>query len=122
MRRQLPGNAVNLDLEDIGVYGKEVGEGEYNMVTIATEKRVLNSREADVEFDGRWLLLDKRDFPPSDDKGYVVAYGNGSPEDRDALRRINLDKYDGLVLLMKGWIPKDDICESGIIDIISAPL
>jgi len=88
------------------------------MVTMATEKRVLNYREAQTEFDGRWLLLDKRDFPPSDDKGYVVAYGDGTPEDRDALRRINFDKYNGKVLLMKGWIPKDEIFNSGIIDIV----
>jgi hypothetical protein len=88
------------------------------MVTMATEKRILNYREAKAEFDGRWLLLDKRDFPPAEDKGYVVAYGDGTPEDRDALRRINLDKYDGEVLLMKGWIPKDDIFDSGIIDIV----
>jgi len=32
-----------------------------------------------------------RDFPPADDKGYVVAYGDGTPEDRDALRRINFE-------------------------------
>jgi hypothetical protein len=88
------------------------------MVTMAAERRVLNFREAEAEFDGRWLLLDKRDFPPSDDMGYVVAYGDGTPEDRDALRRINLDRYDGKVLLMKGYVPKDEIFDSGIIDIV----
>ena len=88
------------------------------MVVMATEKRVLNYREAKEEFDGRWLLLDKRDFPPVDDMGYVVAYGDGTAEDRDALRRINLDKYDGKVLLMKGYVPKDEICDNGIIEIV----
>jgi hypothetical protein len=88
------------------------------MVTMATVKRVINEREADIEFDGQWLLLDKRDFPPSEDKGYVIAYGDGTAEDRDALRRINLDKYDGKILLMKGWTPKDEIFDSGIIDIV----
>ena len=88
------------------------------MVTMATEKRVLNYREAKVEFNCRWLLLDKRDFPPSDDMGYVIAYGDGTPEDREALRRINFDKYDGKVLLMKGWVPKDEIFDSGIIEIV----
>jgi hypothetical protein len=88
------------------------------MVTMATEKRILNYRDAKVEFDGQWLLLDKRDFPPEDDKGYVVAYGDGTAEDRDALRRINFDKYEGKVLLMKGWTPKDEIFDSGIIDIV----
>jgi len=88
------------------------------MVTMAVEKRVLNYREAKAEFDGRWLLLDQREFPPADDKGYVVAYGDGTPEDRDALRRINFDKYNGEVLLIKGWIPKDEIFDNGIIDIV----
>jgi len=88
------------------------------MVTIATEKRVLNYREAKVEFDGRWLLLDKRDFPPAEDKGYVVAYGDGTPEDRDALIEICHNKYHGEVLLMKGYVAKDEIFDNGIIDIV----
>jgi len=88
------------------------------MVIIAAEKRVLNYREAKIEFDVRWLLLDKRDFPPADDMGYVVTYGDGTPEDCDALRRINLDKYNGEVLLMKGYVPKDEICDNGIIEIV----
>jgi len=88
------------------------------MVTMATEKRVLNYREAKAEFDGKWLLFDNRDFPPSDDMGYVVAFGDGTPEDREVLRRINFDKYNGETLLMKGWVPKDEIFDSGIIDIV----
>ena len=88
------------------------------MVTIATEKRVLTYKEAMIEFDGQWLLLDKREFPPSDDMGYVVAYGDGTPEDRDALTEINFSKYHGKVLLMKGWTPKDEIFDSGIIDFV----
>ncbi|MDR0330167.1 MAG: hypothetical protein LBH93_00445 [Chitinispirillales bacterium] len=88
------------------------------MVTMATDKRVLNFREAEAEFDGRWLLLDKRSFPPSDDMGYVVAYGDGTSEDRDALRRINFDMFNGEVLLMKGYTPKDEVFDSGIIDIV----
>ena len=88
------------------------------MVTMNTEKRVLNCREVDAEYDGRWVLFDHRDFPPEDDTGYVIAYGDGTPEDREALRGICLDKYDGKVLLMKGWIPKDDIFDSGIIEAV----
>ena len=88
------------------------------MVTMATEKRVLNYREAKAEFDGRWLLLDQREFPPSEDKGYVVAYGDGAPEDRDTLMEICCDKYHGKVLLMKGYVPKDEIFDNGIIDIV----
>jgi len=88
------------------------------MVILVTEKRIINSREADVEFDGQWLLLDMREFSPSDDKGYIVAYGNGTAEDRDALEEINFNKYHGEVLLMKGWTPKDEIFDSGIIEAI----
>ena len=58
------------------------------MVTISAEKRVLNYKEAKAEFDGQWLLFDKRDFPPADDMGYVVAYGDGTTEDREALEEI----------------------------------
>ena len=88
------------------------------MVTMITEKRVINCREVEAEYDGRWLLYDQRDFPTEEDTGYVVAYGDGTPEDREALRDINHSKYNGEVLLKKGWIPKDDIFDSGIIDIV----
>jgi hypothetical protein len=51
--------------------------------------------------------------------GYVVACGDGSDEDRDALEEICFDKYHGEVLLMKGWKPKDDdIFDSGIIEMV----
>ncbi|GBU22378.1 hypothetical protein R80B4_02286 [Fibrobacteres bacterium R8-0-B4] len=89
------------------------------MVTMATEKRAINERDAAVEFDGRWLLLDKRDFPPSEDTGYIVAYGDGSSEeDYEALHKIKLDVYRGDARLMKGYVPKDEICDSGIIEVL----
>jgi hypothetical protein len=88
------------------------------MVTMVTEKRVLNCREMKAEYDGRWVLFDHRDFPPEDDMGYVVAYGDGSPEDREILRDICFYKYDGKVLLIKGWTPKDDVFDSGIIEAV----
>jgi len=88
------------------------------MVTITTDKRVLNYKEAKAEFDGRWLLFDKRDFPPSDDMGYVVAYGDGTSQDRDTLMEIQMDKYHGKVFLMKGYVQKDEIFDNGIIEIV----
>jgi hypothetical protein len=89
------------------------------MVTMVTEKRVLNCREVDAEYDGRWVLFDHSDYPPEEDTGYVVACGDGTSEDRDALMEICLDKYHGKVLLMKGWIPKDDdLFDNGIIEIV----
>jgi hypothetical protein len=88
------------------------------MVTMVTEKRVINCRQVKAEYDGRWVLFDKRDFPPEQDTGYVVAYGDGTDEDWEALMEIQNSKYHGEVFLMKGWIPKDDIFDSGIIDIV----
>jgi hypothetical protein len=47
------------------------------MVTMVTEKRVLNWREAEAEFDGRWFLLDKKGFPPKDDEAFKPALAAG---------------------------------------------
>jgi len=90
------------------------------MVTMTEEKnRVLNYREVKAEYDGHWVLFDHRDFPPEDDMGYVVAYGDGSDEDWEALREIQCGKYHGKVLLIKGWVPKDDdVFDSGIIEMV----
>ena len=89
------------------------------MITMVTEKRVLNYKEVKAEYDGHWLLYDQRDFPPEEDTGYVVAYGDGTPEDRDALIEICFNNYHGDVLLMKGWVPKDDdIPWNGIIEAV----
>jgi hypothetical protein len=94
-------------------------QGDYYMVTMVTERRVLNCREVDAEYDGQWVLYDQRDFPPEEDTGYVIACGDGTSEDREALYEICLDKYHGEVLLMKGWIPKDDdFLYNGPIDIV----
>jgi hypothetical protein len=79
------------------------------MITEVTEKRVLSLRQVDAEFDGQWVLLNKRAFPTSECRGYLVAYGDGTPQDRDALERLNLDKYDGKTLLLKGYVPKEDV-------------
>jgi hypothetical protein len=90
------------------------------MVTMTEEKkRVLNYREVEAEYDGRWVLFDHRDFPPEDDMGYVVACGDGRDEDWEALREIQCSKYHGQVVLIKGWKPKDDdIFDSGIIEMV----
>ena len=88
------------------------------MVIMAKEKRIINELDAEAEFDGRWVLLDERDFPPSDGTGYIVAYGDGTPEDRDALMEIKLTVFKGRARLMKGYVPKDGICDSGIIEVV----
>jgi hypothetical protein len=79
------------------------------MITEVTEKRVLSLRQVDAEFDGQWVLLNRMGFPKSECKGYLVAYGDGTPQDRDALKRLDWDKYDGKTLLLKGYVPKEDI-------------
>ena len=74
------------------------------MVTMVTEKRVLNCLEVETEYDGRWFLYHQRDFPPV--------------EDHDALEEICFEKYHGKVLLKKRWVPKDEIFDNGIIEIV----
>jgi hypothetical protein len=87
------------------IYGRE----DYIMITEVAEKRVLSLKDINTEFDGHWVLLNHRAFPPSEGKGYLVAYGDGTPQDRDALEQIVWDKYDGKALLLKGYTPKEDI-------------
>jgi hypothetical protein len=79
------------------------------MITEVEEKRVMTEREVNAEFDGKWVLLYKRDFLPSEDKGYLSAYGDGTPQDRDALKAFNWDKYNGKARLMKGYTSKEGI-------------
>lgn len=79
------------------------------MVTEVKEKRIITEKEARAEFDGQWVLLDERNFHPSECIGYLVAYGNGTPEDRDALNELLMEKYSGGGFLMKGYIPREDI-------------
>jgi hypothetical protein len=57
-------------------------------------------------------------FHAEEDTGDVVAYGDGTDEDWEALMEIQNSKYHGEVFLMKRWIPKDDVFDSGIIDIV----
>jgi len=83
------------------------------MLTMPTEQRAITEKDANVEFDDRWVLLYKRAFPPSEDKGYIVAYGDGTPEDRDALMELNFELYRGKARLMKGYTNKDGIYYCG---------
>jgi len=79
------------------------------MVIEVTEKRIITEKEARIEFDGQWILIDEREFPVSKSTGYLVGYGDGSSEDRDALMDLNDEKYNGRAFLMKGYAPKEDI-------------
>jgi co-chaperonin GroES (HSP10) len=86
------------------------------MVTMINERQVLSYPEAKAKYDGHWLLFDKRGFPPEEDMGYVVALGDGTDEDWKELVKIQMKQYKGDVFLIKGWVQKDDIYDSGIIE------
>jgi hypothetical protein len=88
------------------------------MLTMATEKRAITEKDALAEFDEKWVLLYRDASQPSEGKRYIAAYGDGSPEDRDALRDLNFEMYNGTALLMKGYVPKDGIYECGPISAV----
>jgi len=92
------------------------------MITMATEKRVINERDAEAEFNGRWLLIDEKDFPPSEETGYIVAYSDGTPEtekeDIEALHKMKLEVFHGDAILMKGYVPTDETFDNGIIEVL----
>ena len=73
------------------------------MITEVLEKRATNARDAELEYDGQWFLL-RRD--PEDGIEYVVAYGDGSVEDREALHEIRHKRFHGKAFLIKGYYPK----------------
>jgi hypothetical protein len=79
------------------------------MITVVKEKRVITEKEVNAEFDGKWVLLNEQNFSPSENKGYLVAYGDGISQDRDALKQLNWDKYDGRAFLLKGHTCREDI-------------
>jgi len=86
------------------------------MLTMATEKRAITQKDALVEFDDRWVLLYRDASPSSEGKRYIAAYGDGTPEDRDALMALNCKKYNGKALLMRGYTPKDGIHIYGTVE------
>lgn len=85
------------------------------MITEIAEKRVITFREVDAEFNGRWVLLSRTDPNNINGERYLAAYGDGTTEDRDALRDLSFGKYDGKALLRKGYVPEDGIYECGTV-------
>jgi hypothetical protein len=79
------------------------------MITEVTDKRVMSHQQVNAEFDGRWVILDERNFSPPGGEGYLVAYGDGTQEDYDALDQLLWDRFDGRALILKGYTPKEDI-------------
>lgn len=77
------------------------------MITEVKEKHETDLWAVNFEFDKQWVVV-RRD--PSDDKFYLVAYGDGTPEDRDALRqKIVLDRYKGKAFLRYAYTPREDV-------------
>jgi len=87
------------------------------MITVVNDKRTVDARKVDVEFDGRWVLLYGREQHGSEGTWCVAAYGDGTPEDRNALGDLCFDRFDGKALLRKGFTPKtEDFTAYGIYD------
>ena len=79
------------------------------MITEVNEKRVISFRDVDDEYDGKWVVYESKPYSTSGGRGCVVAYGDGTPEDRDTLLKIVMDKYDGKALLKYAYVPKEDV-------------
>ena len=79
------------------------------MITEVKEKRVITIRDVDFEYDGKWVIFESEPHSISGGEGYVVAYGDGTSEDRDTLMQIVINKYDGDALLKFAYVPKEDV-------------
>lgn len=79
------------------------------MITEVNEKRVMTENEVDSEYDGKWVIFDTDPYSEIGDKGCVVAYGDGSKEDREALHDIVIDRYKGQALLKFAFVPKEHV-------------
>jgi len=79
------------------------------MITEVKEKRVISFRDVDDEYDGKWVVYDSDPYSTSGDFGCVIAYGEDTPEDREALHKIVIDRFRGQALLKYAYVPKEDI-------------
>ena len=79
------------------------------MITEVKEKRVISIRDVDFEYDGRWVIFLQDPNSASVGQGYVVAYGDGTKEDRAALYEYLREKYNGQALLKFAYEPKEDV-------------
>ena len=79
------------------------------MITEVKEKRVISIRDVDFEYDGRWVIFDWRPYSTSGGEGCVVAYGDGTKEDRATLYEYLHENYRGKALLKFAYTPKEDV-------------
>lgn len=88
------------------VYLKNGGK---TMITEINEKKVISERDVDFEYDGRWVIFESKPYSTSGDLGCVVAYGDGTKEDRAALYELVHEKYNGQALLKFAYVPKEHV-------------
>jgi|GEM_PF-951871 len=79
------------------------------MITEVKEKRIISIRDVDFEYDGRWVLFLPEPSSTSGEWGCVVAYGDGTKEDRAALYEYLHEKYQEQALLKFAYEPKEDV-------------
>ena len=79
------------------------------MVTEVKERKLTNLRDVNYDYDGRWVIFESEPSSTSGSEGWVAYYGDGTPEDRDALMQIVIHKYDGKARLKFAYVPKEDV-------------
>ena len=79
------------------------------MITEVKEKRIISFSDVDFEYDGKWVVYESKPYSTSGDFGCVIAYGEDTPEDREALHKIVIDKFRGQALLKYAYVAKEDI-------------
>ena len=79
------------------------------MITEVKERKLTNVRDLNFEYDGRWVIFESEPNSTSRSEVWVAYYGDGAPEDWDALYKIVIDKYDGKALLKFAYVPKEDV-------------
>jgi len=90
------------------------------MIMEVKERKLTNVRDLNFEYDGRWVIFKSEPSSTSGSTGWVTYYGDGTPEDRDALYKIVIDKYDGKARLTFAYVPKEDVVY-GMYDVGVAP-
>ena len=70
------------------------------MIVQVAEKRKITENEIDRDFDGQWVLFIKEGHTSV---GQIIAYGTEGVKDRENLRLLNLNKFNGDGLVLYGF-------------------
>lgn len=90
------------------------------MITEVNEKKVISIRDVDYQYDGKWVIFDSDPYSTAGNLGCVVAYGDETEEDYEALHDIVTERFKGQALLKFAYVPKEDVVY-GMYDIGVAP-